>query len=346
MNKKHLSVVMAGAMLASSVAPVLAYKVDESATKEYEVNGSNKGILIRDLRNLLLSKKFANEAANYSGKDKNKHDFRGESIYQIKVGTTEVYGTTEDDVKKLEKAIQEATKGTKIEVVDRGHVVKNDKYYHFAVEKIETTTEKTYDKSSMQTLVADFNDHKDQYPAVYEMKLESDVLTVSIRKAIGENKLETLTFKVGDKQLDFKKPIDKNGDVLDGRNTQSDWSDLVGFKADTNSKVINVGDEIDGKKLAVITVSDVDAKYETVLSDLYDGLLLTEKGQKLLDTIKEYKRDSKLNFTEATLNSSANGIYEIKFVFENTKTGVKSEVVVKSNKKAQLELFMGWMNNG
>ena len=49
MNKKRLSVVMAGAMLASSVAPVLA-------AESYEVNGSNKGILIRDLRNLLTSK--------------------------------------------------------------------------------------------------------------------------------------------------------------------------------------------------------------------------------------------------------------------------------------------------
>ncbi len=55
MNKKRLSVVMAGAMLASSVAPVLAAEV-----KSYEVNGSNKGILIRDLRNLLTSKVFEN----------------------------------------------------------------------------------------------------------------------------------------------------------------------------------------------------------------------------------------------------------------------------------------------
>ena len=50
MNKKRLSVVMAGAMLASSVAPVMAAKVPY-----YEVNGSNKGILIKELRPAIKS---------------------------------------------------------------------------------------------------------------------------------------------------------------------------------------------------------------------------------------------------------------------------------------------------
>ena len=40
MNKKHLSVVMAGAMLATSVAPVLA----ETKTT---VNNSDRGLLIK-----------------------------------------------------------------------------------------------------------------------------------------------------------------------------------------------------------------------------------------------------------------------------------------------------------
>ncbi len=49
MNKKRLSVVMAGAMLATSVAPVLA-------AESYEVNGSNRGTLVKKLRELLQSK--------------------------------------------------------------------------------------------------------------------------------------------------------------------------------------------------------------------------------------------------------------------------------------------------
>ena len=51
MNKKRLSVVMAGAMLASSVAPVLAAEV-----KSYEVSSNDLGLLTAKLREVMESK--------------------------------------------------------------------------------------------------------------------------------------------------------------------------------------------------------------------------------------------------------------------------------------------------
>ena len=73
MNKKKLSVVMAGAMLASSVAPVLAADLEKS-----EYSAAQLGLLKKELRELLESKKFHST-------DKN---LPGESVYYVTNGLT------------------------------------------------------------------------------------------------------------------------------------------------------------------------------------------------------------------------------------------------------------------
>ena len=50
MNKKRLSVVMAGAMLATSVAPVLAAETE--ANKKYEVSASDLGLLKKRIKRI------------------------------------------------------------------------------------------------------------------------------------------------------------------------------------------------------------------------------------------------------------------------------------------------------
>ena len=72
MNKKRLSVVMAGAMLASSVAPVLAAEVQKS-----ELSAAYLGELQEELRTLVESKKFAADETDAS--------LRGKSVYAIYV---------------------------------------------------------------------------------------------------------------------------------------------------------------------------------------------------------------------------------------------------------------------
>ena len=82
MNKKKLSVVMAGAMLASSVAPVLAAEVTKT-----EMSASEAGLLIRKVRETLTSKVFADKADD---KDElnilaDGTNLRGKSVYFVTV---------------------------------------------------------------------------------------------------------------------------------------------------------------------------------------------------------------------------------------------------------------------
>ena len=340
MNKKRLSVVMAGAMLASSVAPVLA------ATPQYEVNGSNRGLLIKELRELMLSKTFANEAVN--------KEFAGECVFYVQMGkgldVKQFY--TVESIPKMEEAINAAPVGTVIEVVNGGYVEKNGKYYHFALEDKVTETEKTFNKTSLKEAADKFKANKENYPAIYSMDFDGETLTVEIRKAADETKLETVTFKAGDKELDFSKPVDVNGDVLDGRTPQSDWSDLATFKPAVLTETIHKGDPIDEKVVARITVSDADSKVNVKLSDLYDGLLLTSKGQELLDKVKEANavQNDGLYVSVANVETAKNGVFTFDMEFVNTNPTTnkyeKNVITVSSNNKAQLEIFNTWMKRG
>ena len=337
MNKKRLSVVMAGAMLVSSVAPVLA------ATPQYEVNGSNKGILIRDLRNLLTSKVFANEAVN----NQNGADYRGQSVYMVEINGTKYYDVTETGIKALEEAIKSASAGTIVKVNDRGHVEKNGKYHAFALET--TYKDSVFSKADLKAEADGFTTAK--YPSVYSMDYDAKegVLTVTTRKAEAEDKLMNLTFKEGDKKVDFAKPLDKNGDLLDGRNENSDWSDLVSYKEAGKDPDVVKGTDLPVVSLAEVTISNADEVVNFKLSELYDGLLLTEKGQELLDGAKLCKADVNDGYTYSVgaVNREANGLYTltINFYDKNTTTNKSFKKVVKitTNNEAQLTLFRKWM---
>ena len=331
MNKKRLSVVMAGAMLASSVAPVLA------ATPSYEVNGSNKGILIRDLRNLLTSKVYANIADNNS--------YAGQSVYEVKVGSTYYHDVTESGIKALEEALKAADKDTTISIYNRGFAEKNGKYYAYALEDVSTS--RTFGADELRGLALSYN--LNTYPAVKSMDYseEDKTLTVVTRKSEGEDKLWTLTFKEGDKAVDFTKPIDDDKNLINGTH-ESDWSNLAGFKESarvTTSK----GDKLVSKLLANVTISNADEIINFKLSDLYDGLLLTEKGQELLDAAKMCKSDANdgYKYSVGQVDSTANGLFtlDINFYDQNEVTNKKVKKVVKitTNNKAQLELFRKWM---
>ena len=354
MNKKRLSVVMAGAMLASAVAPVMA------ATPSYEVNGSNKGLLIRDLRNLLTSKVFANESVN----NQNGADYRGESIYRVKIDNELFYEVGENDahgIKALEKAIQNAKAGTVIEVADRGHVEKNGKYYAFALENMYGDV--TYTADTLKKAEKDFTDSLEEvtvnkekvnvskkYPSVYSMNYDAKegTLTVTTRKSESENTLKKIVLKAGDKALDFEAPIDKNEDLISGRTWDADWSDLEGYKP-SKANLVTKGDDLDLVDLAKVTVTNADEVVNFKLSELYDGLLLTEKGQELLDGAKLCKADKNdgYKYSVGKVNKEANGLYTLAINFydqnDTTNKSFKKVVKITTNNEAQLTLFKKWM---
>ena len=186
--------------------------------------------------------------------------------------------------------------------------------------------------------------------------MNGDVLVVTTRIATDELNLKTIELKVGDKKLEFKEPIDADGKILSGRTDSSDWSDLAGFNTYKTTVNIPKGSPIDGKVLAEVTVSDVDSEVVVKLSDLYDGLLLTNKGQDLLAALKEFPENGtlKVGHVASSLTDSKNGIFTFGIEFETysadkdgnpDKLIEKNLVTVSSNNKAQLELFRGWMAN-
>ena len=412
MNKKRLSVVMAGAMLASSVAPVLA--AETTTQKDYEVNGSNKGLLIRDLRNLLTSKVFKNVKEN--------GDVAGKSVYFVKIatgtkkvekvgshydtitavinedlkalgettkfdrtmfnagnnstvkvgsahitysvtgnadepGTYSIVMDTEYDnsnITTLETAIQNANTGTKVNVFDRGHIEKDGEFYGKALETTTVagkhtaaTLKNEYDYFKAHNSFNGTTDKTLAYPAVYDMTLENDILTVYTRQVDTEEESgrKKFEFKVGDDYVDFTKAINEKGQLLETDFTDADGSwitkNIAGFAIHENhDKVINKGDDIDGKHLYTVTITDVDNVYNVVLSDLYDGLFLSDKGQELLDTLKEYDAND-YTVIEGTVKTEANGLYSLTIELEKTvnKETVKNVIRITTNDKDKLDLF-------
>ena len=330
MNKKRLSVVMAGAMLASSVAPVMA-------ATETVVNNSEKGLLIRRLRELVQGTVFSNITENNDKKlDANGNwDVPNESAYYVNFNGRN-YKLA--DVAALETAIKDATTGT-IKVYDRGYVVKDGVVYNHALEDMKVA--KTYKNASeLEGIAKDFNDGKPGFSdVVYKMNFENGVLTVTLRTADTEDKYKVITLQEGDKVLEFDEPLDKAGNKI--IENQGNWKNFDRFAEKTEG--ISKGDNIPGKLIETITLTDVDATYETVLSNLYDGLFLTENGQKLLDTLKEYDKKGFIVDDEisADIIDTGRGIYELRIKLEktvNAKT-TKQVVVVKSNNKEQLSIF-------
>ncbi|RHQ97499.1 cell wall-binding repeat-containing protein [Peptoclostridium sp. AF21-18] len=410
MNKERLSVVMAGAMLASSVAPVLA--AETTTQKDYEVNGSNKGLLIRDLRELILTKgtfenvdvngdlaghsvhyakfvtttktveevgshyskieeainaelKYLGETAVFNASSTNGHVGKE---HTVKVGNSEVTFFVTSDAKKpgtfsikskydnknfdkLETLIQNATTGSKVEVWDNGHIEKDGKFYGKTLEET-----KVAGKFTATDLTTEYNNFvnavdKNTYPAVYKMELKDNVLTVYTRYASGqtEDTRQKKEYTVGSDYVDFTKAI-----AMDGNLAKPDFTDENGKKwitaevkefamKDDKATTIPKDTDITDKHLHTVTITDVDNVHNVVLSDLYDGLFLTEKGEELLDTLKAYDAEGypKCIVREGNVKTEANGLYSLTIELEKTinKETVKNQVVITTNNKARLDFF-------
>ena len=353
MNKKKLSVVVAGAMLASSLSPVLAEVVSDNYN-EYTVNKSNRGILIRDLRNLLNNNLFTDVEGN-DAKDGRAYDYRNESIYYVELAESAaadvkgIYLNSKgfNSVAALEAALQNESKtpaGTKVIVKSRGFQEVNGKKYAYAQSDIEGTQPKYETVSQLETVYTTWKNDGNKvtnYPAVYKMMYKAGVLTVTYRKADGETKLATKDYKVGDEVRDFTVEVDKDGEPVG-----TDFTLVENFKLASKVGGTAKGADIEDILLADVEISDVDAAYEVALSSLYDGLFLTEDGQKLLDTIKEYKAKRSEGYianVSTQVEDEANGIFSIRIALVNGKTNDKTEIIVKLNNKAQLDLFRKWM---
>ncbi|RHQ97501.1 cell wall-binding repeat-containing protein [Peptoclostridium sp. AF21-18] len=343
MNKKRLSVVMAGAMLASSVAPVLA-------ATETVVNESERGLLIKRLRELVSGTVFSNiEENKKQSEDANgNHDNPGQSVYYIKVVDAKgnkVDNYTLANLADLEKDLQNEKKipaGSKLSVYDRGHIVKDGVVYNHALETVQEAV--TYTTPDLEKVYNDFKGGKNAQKysdVIYKMSFEDGILKVTCRTAPTESEYKVLEYKAGSNKVKFNRPMDVNGNVL-VKDKDGEWPTFDHFEEEKKVSVTE-GKNIPTKLIETITLTDEDAKYETVLSKLYDGLFLKEDGQKLLEALKEYDAnvDKKYKTTISTIEKNGRGLYELTIKFEKTinKETIKQTLVITTNDKDKLEFF-------
>ena len=392
MNKKKLSAVMAGAMLASSVSPVLA-------ATESELDTSRLGSLVEKVHAKLTEKVFSEVVENASTKD---GDLVNKSVYYVKIndkdaafknstGQTVVIKDmvikTDEDKEELRKALQEVfknlTAGDKVEIYSHGFREKDNKVYaetEAVVPKYELKTEadNLALKAEIEKIFTELNlkNNPLQNNLNGAQNASFDTTTpgqLKIRFAMNLNlvnaempgytiedtfvqdaKGDTLVIKGGDDKLDFTKYIDASSKPVSfTKNDQSlNRSDIKGFpKAEAKA------DEIKDTLEETIKITGIQHNYKT--TDLYDGLMLTTEGHKILSLVKEVRRDKDTD-TKATIKNLYGYTYNEKVDINDLKADKNGEfgfvLVVKDafNKtteytvkgaEKQTEVLASWLNN-
>ena len=293
MNKKKLSVVMAGAMLASSVAPVLA---DTTTVEKSEVSANELGLLQKEIRELLNSKVFASDDTNVA--------LRGKSVYAIYVNGKEQTkldaGVSQDD---LQKVFNGLNTGDKVEVYSKGFREVNGKYYS------KELTGAVYEKYTADELVAlakeinekvyDVNkknqsgyDSLGYGPLSNLIRVDGAKFDTNTEKLViefvndiglvGANN-NTITISVGDEKLDTTKYLDKDGVEQNIVSTTTPGM-FYGFP---KAAPKTAAGETDIKSSLVKEISITAGGYDLTVENLYDGLMLTTEGHDFFTAIKE-----------------------------------------------------------
>ena len=296
MNKKRLSVVMAGAMLATSVAPVLAEEV-----KATEISANELGLLQEEVRRLIESApKFANEAANKvtlrTPSGNKVVDVRNQSIYEVVInGVPQTQLTATASTQDWQDAFNGLRVGDTVKVYDRGSKEVNGKYYHF-----ETITgEKVYDKAELATLKTNLKALESTTGVIKKVDFKKysndEIVLVELNDdptVPGEESEKIMEIKLGDKEIDFNgtepKYYKDKEQTIKGRLTSTNKDTVkpeqfFGF-------VLKEGVETDTKEIAGKIVKDyviTPGGYNYNVSDLYDGLFLTDKGNEFFGMLKD-----------------------------------------------------------
>ena len=207
MNKKVLSTVMAGAMLATTVAPAIAYTIHEYNPETYNVENNEKTKV--DLANAIIAE-MEKKVLNTGG-----------SVYQVGIRKPNVFYTlnldpSEDRLEEQKKIIINAIKGLEenesVELIDRGHIKVGNEYSHYYIEdtKVYEKYEKKGKTNTLEEEYNNFEENKNNYSNISSMNYKDGVLKVTLKNNIEKE------YKLGDIKVDFNKPIkDASGNVTD-----------------------------------------------------------------------------------------------------------------------------------
>ncbi len=295
MNKKKLSVVMAGAMLASSVAPVLAEVVKE------EKSANDLGLLISEIseiRELLNSKVYANDDTRLPGKSVYAVYVNGTLQSTLDVGATQA---------QFQTALGNLKAGSKVEIWSKGYRTETvdgvEKYYSenkvaakYTAEDLKAYNMNTDLTSAPSTSVArqlkalmytdltgtTKTDFGKNFVTGYTFDTVRNVGVITFAPATGLAPLELVPGKT--EKLIFTSGLDADGKTISlGKNiTQSTIDSFVKFKT-----VDATNADIDAELVKEITITP--GGHDLAVSDLYDGLMLTEEGHDFFQLIKDAK---------------------------------------------------------
>lgn len=325
MNRKNLSIVMAAAMISTSVAPIFA--AETTQVKKETITKKEATELVSKVRDLMSQK--------YTGGSQ-----VGQPIYEIKVGETSSQLkiiTNIDELEKLVNALGE-NKELLVTITDKGHTTNStNEVVAEAIEKYENSadlsaeanaiTEKAKTETNGIYGVADVK-------ASYDSAKDKLVITLRDKKETITSK--TIEVSIGDEKIDLvANPVDSTGTNLD--------PSVEGFKVNKINKLGLVGTkDIADVKLAEITIKNSDLNTVSP-QDLYDGYRLTVKGNMVVNGTSKSISDisakdsetEKYKFTVKYTDASGKAI-ELTVESTNEKDLKDAKSALEGNSKVKL----------
>ena len=347
MNKKKLSVVMAGAMLATTVAPVMAATTSEESANQL-------GLLIGKVRDILESKKFSdNEKRNTITVGGNTVKLSGKSVYYVKINGVENTAITDATAKggmALQEALQTAlgnlAPGTTVEIWSRGFVTEGsgDNEQIFATE-LKTNYSKE-DMAQDSAVVTNINNITTELKnqnilakdnAVTVVPNQSITINLQEKSGVASGKI---VIKPGDKVLDFAQYLNNSGNATEIDNDNpANPSDFHGFPKKSVNAITDYQPVADSLYETINITGTAPNTFKT--SDLFNGVMLTTEGHDLLTKIEESANPtvatSKIARTEeAPVASNKNGAEQTPEQKSGASQGTpeSSKETEKTNEKA------------
>ena len=348
MNKKRLSVVMAGAMLATSVAPVLAAE-ETATTKEYSVGQIE--LLKKYLSNKVDEKKYTNNTtikiSKYFENDIITEMTNNTSAYVVKKG-----GNVVSDISKLTVA-----KGDKIEIFEK----ENSTFKGQAVAGVAPTVKLSnvkYDGDTefTSTGFTTLQSELKASPFIKDAEIEKDKVSVKITleayntpgDPTSGNK--TLIIKDGDNKLDLNLPLDSEGNLLFASSSYTDEiQNCVGFEKESTwiPGYLKNTDPVKVETINIVADAPTEEEVTYNASELYDGTLITEKGTELLNDLKNAVnvKGGKSVKLGALPSKATNGITAFEMEYYSKGGNLTKKVTVKSSVRKEIETIYNMIKN-
>ncbi|MDO0469778.1 cell wall-binding protein Cwp2 [Clostridioides difficile] len=311
MNKKNLSVIMAAAMISTSVAPVFA--AETTQVKKETITKKEATELVSKVRDLMSQK--------YTGGSQ-----VGQPIYEIKVGETlsklKII-TNIDELEKLVNALGE-NKELIVTITDKGHITNSaNEVVAEATEKYENSADLSAEANSITEKA------KTETNGIYKVAdvkasydSAKDKLVITLRDKTDTVTSKTIEIGIGDEKIDLTaNPVDSTGTNLD--------PSTEGFRVNKIDKLGVAGAKnIDDVQLAEITIKNSDLNTVSP-QDLYDGYRLTVKGNMVANGTSK-------SISDISAKDSETGKYKFTIKYTDA-SGKATELTVESTSEKDLK---------